>query len=298
MHFFRQPTRGRRKRTIRRFRARNVLDSKARRHQNKYLDEVRRLRETCKDWDELYSMSVQPDERMSQLSRIDVVGGFLAAQYAWAIPNEKALRILSNFSPLVEVGAGKGYWASLLRDRGVDILAYDIHVHASDNFTKVLKGGPKKLLEEACKGRNLFLCYPDENSSLAQRCLENFDGEYIIHVGELIISGGTKCCSRAPWGRTSSGEFQLSLSEEFHCLLMVKLPRFPFANDYLSVWKRTKWVEVDDEEDSDESDSDTSDSEVDEEEEMRKKLWASIPNDEILMHKDVAAPCLQHLLDG
>jgi hypothetical protein len=60
---------------------------------------------------------------------------------------------------------------------------------------KVAKGGPKVLSNEVANGRNLFLCYPDEASSLGVRCLKYFTGEYVIHVGELMITG---CSSGYP----------------------------------------------------------------------------------------------------
>mmetsp|Transcript_7858 Transcript_7858/g.19988 ORF Transcript_7858/g.19988 Transcript_7858/m.19988 type:complete len:164 (-) Transcript_7858:188-679(-) len=52
--------------------------------------------------------------------------GHTAGKYAWAIPDQRAIRIIANFSPLVEIGAGKGYWAMLLRQAGADVLALDI----------------------------------------------------------------------------------------------------------------------------------------------------------------------------
>ena len=67
-------------------------------------------------------------------------------------------------------------------------------------------------------------------------------GQYVIHVGELLTSGGTLSFPQAPWGRTSSSDFQVTLSEEFHCILSASLPRFPFSRDYITVWKRTKWI--------------------------------------------------------
>ena len=39
----------------------------------------------------------------------------------------EALDALAARSPLVEVGAGLGYWAHLLRRRGVPVQAYDSH---------------------------------------------------------------------------------------------------------------------------------------------------------------------------
>ena len=67
-------------------------------------------------------------------------------------------------------------------------------------------------------------------------------GQYVIHVGELLATGGTLSFPQAPWGRTSSSDFQVALSEEFHCILSASLPRFPFSRDYITVWKRTKWI--------------------------------------------------------
>ena len=50
----------------------------------------------------------------------------LVKKYAWAVPNQKALEAIAAHGPIVEVGAGRGYWASLLHDMGVDIVAYDL----------------------------------------------------------------------------------------------------------------------------------------------------------------------------
>jgi hypothetical protein len=62
--------------------------------------------------------------RAALLALLDVEAA--ARLYAWAIPDARALRILAALGPLVEVGCGKGYWARLLRDYGVDVVAYDI----------------------------------------------------------------------------------------------------------------------------------------------------------------------------
>ena len=48
--------------------------------------------------------------------------------FSWAIPCEEALQTIKKYGPICEVGAGSGYWASLLADRGVDIEAYDTRV--------------------------------------------------------------------------------------------------------------------------------------------------------------------------
>lgn len=53
----------------------------------------------------------------------------LVAQYSWAIPSPDTLRwILETVGDrgIVEMGAGTGYWASLLTLGGADVVAYDI----------------------------------------------------------------------------------------------------------------------------------------------------------------------------
>jgi hypothetical protein len=50
------------------------------------------------------------------------------ARYGFAVPTDDALSRIQAVSPdgVVEIGAGTGYWARLLHDRGVDIEAYDV----------------------------------------------------------------------------------------------------------------------------------------------------------------------------
>ena len=78
---------------------------------------------------------------------------------------------------------------------------------------------------------------------MAATCLEHFQGEYIVHVGEMIFTGTLLAPPVAPFGRTSSADFQVSLAESFHCVLMARLSlTYPISSDCISVWKRTKYV--------------------------------------------------------
>src|SRR5262249_51994941 len=49
----------------------------------------------------------------------------LVRAYAWAVPDEEALRVCVKYSPLVEIGAGGGYWANLITQLGGKVHAYD-----------------------------------------------------------------------------------------------------------------------------------------------------------------------------
>jgi len=49
----------------------------------------------------------------------------LAQRYTYVFPSDSALAMLAGLGPLVEMGAGTGYWARRLRAIGVDIVAFD-----------------------------------------------------------------------------------------------------------------------------------------------------------------------------
>lgn len=92
--------------------------------ENKFLREVKKLQRTIPNWDSLFSEEAD-ESRAEQWVRLSVLAAPLSEKYAWAIPDSRALNILSSFGPLVEIGAGKGYWGSLLSDLGVDIVCID-----------------------------------------------------------------------------------------------------------------------------------------------------------------------------
>lgn len=158
---------------------------------NKFHKEVNRLKRTIDTWDDFFAPGENNEEaRANGWVRLEVVGGALTEQYAWAVPDEFSLQVISKFSPIVEVAAGKGYWASLLRSRGVDIIAMDKYVSSFDHtWTEIQSGGPKDLQKGDLSSRTLFLCYPDQTTNVASKCLKFFKGDLLIHVGELITTG-------------------------------------------------------------------------------------------------------------
>src|SRR5579885_3340312 len=50
---------------------------------------------------------------------------YACERWAWAVPDEKAIKTLVEHSPVVEIGAGTGYWARLATEAGGDVVAYD-----------------------------------------------------------------------------------------------------------------------------------------------------------------------------
>src|ERR1019366_9640348 len=50
----------------------------------------------------------------------------IAGHFAWAVPTEEAVRVVAKYSTrVVEIGAGSGYWAWMMRQAGVTVAAFD-----------------------------------------------------------------------------------------------------------------------------------------------------------------------------
>jgi hypothetical protein len=180
--------------------------------------------------------------------------------YAYATPSPDALAVLAKYAPLVEMGAGTGYWASLLAARGVDVMAFDVcppslhqsseaeddgpfaHLHKKKKpsneptqnadhgqvrtFTSVAKGGPETLTsDEATHERTLFLCSPPPLDDMARQSLRCFKGDHVVYVGE--------------WqGDTADRAFENELVKRFVNVEEVELPNWGNSAYSLTVWKR------------------------------------------------------------
>jgi len=121
---------------------------------------------------------------------------------AFALPSESVLRAIAEASPhgVVEIGAGTGYWARLLHDRGVDVVAFDVAPPPSvDNpwFAGMTPWYPVRLGDESAVDRHarrtLLLVWPTRNEDWGAAAVERFaeaGGERLAFVGETV-GGGT-----------------------------------------------------------------------------------------------------------
>lgn len=116
----------------------------------------------------------------------------LIKTYAWAIPSQEALEAIAAWSPLVEIGAGTGYWASLLAAMGADVAAYD-EAPGFNDWTDHAVYHPVSvgthLAVHSHQDRALFLCWPPM-SDMASLALQAYTGRRLIYAGEY---GG--CCA-------------------------------------------------------------------------------------------------------
>jgi len=115
----------------------------------------------------------------------------LAQRYSYVFPDDRSLTALAALGPLVEIGAGTGYWAFRLRALGVDIVAFDQappdgaqpnRYHATTlTWTEVFAGDHTVLTQYV--DRALFLCWAPLFSSLGE-CLAFYSGNIIAVIGD------------------------------------------------------------------------------------------------------------------
>jgi hypothetical protein len=115
----------------------------------------------------------------------------LARRYSYVFPDSHLLTALCELGPLVEMGAGTGYWAFKLRSIGADIVAFDQAPPDGDRpnryhprtptWTEVLQADQAAL--PAHYDRALFLCWPPLFSSLGE-CLSFYKGNTVACIGD------------------------------------------------------------------------------------------------------------------
>lgn len=153
----------------------------------------------------------------------------LVARYADAIPCNEALEALAALGPLVEVGAGGGYWARLLRDRGGDVVAFDNGSWTSKTigcWTAVQAGGVDAL--ERYRDRALFVCWPPRPYGFMPDLLDAAPSNTTL----ALITDGPSTVLHA------SDPMYNRLTSDWTMTDEIAIPRWPARFDRLMVWNR------------------------------------------------------------
>lgn len=137
-------------------------------------------------------------------ARLAYVQTVLQAAYAYAIPSPETIEWAAQFTggrSIVEVGAGRGYWAAQLDRAGVKVHAFDSEPpDQADNVSFVKTSGQADVWHpvgdlDACAAsagdradQVLFLCWPPGwGNTMASEALAEFvaaGGDALIYVGE------------------------------------------------------------------------------------------------------------------
>jgi len=147
----------------------------------------------------------------------------IAAHFAWAVPTEEAIETIHRHAEVVvEIGAGSGYWAWLMRQAGIRVAAYDRNPPPF-TWTPVSRGDEGAVSASAADA--LFLCWPPWASDMAVNALTLHRGRYVIYVGEWM--GGS-----AEW------RFFASLAHGFRAIASAAIPQWQMRDDRLIVFER------------------------------------------------------------
>jgi hypothetical protein len=149
----------------------------------------------------------------------------IARHFAWAVPTAAVVDRIGRYARggVIEIGAGSGYWAWLLRQAGIDVLAFD-HDPPAFTWTAVASGDGREALVRSPQ-RALLLCWPPWASPMAFDALQAYGGACVVYVGEWML------------GSAEAGFFALLLAR-FEAVDAVALPQWHGRADGLSVWRR------------------------------------------------------------
>ncbi len=142
----------------------------------------------------------------------------LVGRYSFAIPTDEALAAIAAVSPrgVVDLGAGTGYWARLLNDNGVDVVAYDLVPPPSTDsqwfagvtpWYPVAEAGDEVVEHHA--DRTLLIVWPGRNDEWAARAVAAYQrvgGRSLAYVGE------------GPGGPTGDDQLHALLGHIEYCL--------------------------------------------------------------------------------
>jgi hypothetical protein len=166
----------------------------------------------------------------------------LTARYAFSVPTIGILEMIAFHSPLVEIGAGNGYWARCLAQLGADVVAYD-RLPPDDalpwphggwdemNYWFDSEWYPVQNGDERFAGlhpqRTLLLSWPLLDDPMASNALRHYlsaGGTRLIYIGD----------------ETSSGDAGFhEMKKAFTTLARHKLWSWPGIDDYVEIYALT-----------------------------------------------------------
>jgi hypothetical protein len=182
-----------------------------------------------------YFLSLPPACRRDPLTLVDAREalfpdwlGFknaVASTYAWAVPTEEAVLAIAQHAPrVIEVGAGSGYWAWLLAQAGVDVLAFDAQPPPQGWFPVA----PGTEFEPARHpDRALLLCWPPWNTRMAQNALASHAGDTVVYIGEWL-------------GGSAEPRFFNRLATDYEVVDFVAIPQWWMRADVLTIHRRRR----------------------------------------------------------
>lgn len=144
-------------------------------------------------------------DKNSSLARPDLASLLLeqrndfVSEYCFTIPCYDILKKVASHSPIVEIGAGSGYWARCLGEFGADVAAYDRFPPGQEDpwdwrsgnswfdesWCHIIDGDESAAASHP--DRALFMAWPMPSSPMAYNALvhyKNAGGRTLIYIGD------------------------------------------------------------------------------------------------------------------
>ncbi len=158
-------------------------------------------------WDEV-SQHVRAGERFEAAR---VLGGWaardisgrrfeLVSQWSWTVTSPDTVAFVAYWlgSHAIDPLAGSGYWAFLLRQLGVDVVATDLNppnlaankYHHDGVHCDLIQMDAERSVTRLGVGRSLLLSWPPYAEPVGAQVVGAFTGERIVYIGE----GEGGCC--------------------------------------------------------------------------------------------------------
>jgi hypothetical protein len=184
----------------------------------------------------------------------------LISKYGFAIPCEEAIAAISRCSPwgVVELGAGTGYWAHMLEQVGVDVVAFDIapapaahnRWFAGSRPWHPVHHGDDDVVRHHSE-RTLLVVWPSKNQMWPATAVERYHdagGERLVYVGEgaggrtgddvfHALLGELAVCVQCAYGSTTSPCI-CGVEARWRRSETVPLPHWPGYHDDLHIYTR------------------------------------------------------------
>lgn len=155
--------------------------------------------------------------------------GRFVKEYAWALPSPDVIRAIVAFADggtILEIGAGSGLWAHLLREAGAEIRATDVEPWDT-TYTFVAQLSATEALALYPDAHVLMLCWPPYADPLGALALAVFTGDRLVYIGE------------GEGGCTGDDTFHAMLSEFWEVEEpSAMLPQWPGLHDCLDLYRR------------------------------------------------------------
>jgi hypothetical protein len=169
------------------------------------------------------------------------------AKFGFAVIDDGVIEILRKYQPIVEIGAGSGYWGFELRKAGIDIIPTDpkigrywhglerpVLVEAGQNgqfwekewITVEKRNATQALIKYP--DRTLLTVWPDYDDPWTGRMLQRYKGKHVIYVGE----GKSGC--------TGNKKFHQILEQDYEMIEDYGIPQFDGIHDTLKIYERKK----------------------------------------------------------